>query len=163
MPTTYDKIQTYTVTGSAVSAVIFTSISSAYTDLVIVANARETNGYGFWRLNNDSGANYNRTYLIGTGSSQSTAQNLSLNQLYWNGEGSGNTFSTNIIEIFNYASTAAVKSMQQRDGVPSTSSILTVARWNSTAAVDRVDFLSINGGNNIAVGSTFTIYGILRA
>jgi hypothetical protein len=163
MPATYDKIQTYTVTGSAVSTVSFTSISSAYTDLVIVANATETNGYGLWRLNNDAGANYNRTYLLGTGGSTATAQNLNLNNLYWNGEGGGNSFGTNIIEIFNYVSTAAVKSMQQRDGLGSQSTILTVSRWNSTAAVNRFDFLSLSGGNTIAVGSTFTIYGILRA
>jgi hypothetical protein len=163
MPATYDKIQTYTVTGSAVSTVSFTSISSAYTDLVIVANANETGGYGLWRLNNDAGANYTRTYLLGSGSSTLTSQNLGLNQLYWNGEGGGDSFCTNIIEIFNYASTAAVKSMQQRDGLASQTSILTVMRWNSTAAVNRFDFLSATGTNTIAVGSTFTIYGILRA
>lgn len=163
MPATYDKIQTYTVTGSAVSTVSFTSISSAYTDLVIAVNARDTSTAGLFRFNNDTSAAYNRTFFVGFGSSGSTSTNLGLNQFYWDGEGTGNTFSSTFIDINGYSQTAFPKVVQQRQGVPNISSAVVVGRWNNTSAINRIDFLSYSGGNDIGVGSTFTIYGILRA
>jgi len=69
MPSTYTPIATTTL-GSAASSVTFSSISGAYTDLVLVgAGTLASNLYLNVKFNNDTGSNYSRTELYGDGSS----------------------------------------------------------------------------------------------
>lgn len=167
MPSTYTRIYTNTVTGSNTNTVSFTSIPSVYTDLVVAIRVRmNTDTYGLWRVNNDSSANYSRVYLLANGTSpgiSGTTGGSSMNQFYFNAESSTSNWCVNYIQIPNYSSTAGIKQVFQHDGQGRTTSILTVEKWNSTAAIDRLDFLTIGGANNIIVGSTFTIYGIKKA
>lgn len=164
MASTYEKIASNTVTGSAVSTITFSSIPSTYTDLVIVVNAQETTAnYGLWRCNNDSGNNYSRIYLLYNGTSILTATQSSNSSFYWNGENASSNWCVNYIQIPNYAQTTGTKQVLQHDGQGATTTIGTVERWNSSSAIDRIDFLSAGGGNAIAVGSSFTLYGITKA
>ena len=69
MASTYQPIATNTL-GSAAASVTFSSISGAYTDLVLIMNAGSstTNADVDINVNGDTGANYSRTILYGTGS-----------------------------------------------------------------------------------------------
>ena len=165
MPATYEPIATQTVTGSAVNTVSFTSISTAYTDLIISVIAQDSvNAYMLLRFNNDAGNNYGRMYLLYDGSTISTGQNANISSIYANGSMSNSGWCANYYDINNYSSTAVTgKPVLHRDGQGNTESILTVGRWNSSAAINRIDFINPTGANGITVGSTFTIYGILKA
>ena len=59
---TYTQIATTTL-GSSQSTITFSSISGAYTDLVLVVTAKVSSATDLWvRANSDSGSNY--SYLI---------------------------------------------------------------------------------------------------
>ena len=79
MPTTYEPIATTTL-GSAQTSVTFSSISGAYTDLVLVINAGNSGGTGYGialQCNNDTGSNYSFTQLYGTGSAATSTRSTS--------------------------------------------------------------------------------------
>ena len=168
MPATYEPIATTTL-GSAQSSVTFSSISGSYTDLVLVANGR-TSADGIYvnlRLNNDTTNTLSATRILGSGSSPSssraTAQNLlSLTpNTAWDTTNPG----TIIVQIQNYSNTTTNKTMLvrgniDRPGVGGEVSAI-VGMWASTAAVNRVDF--ITGSSTFLAGSTFTLYGIKAA
>lgn len=163
MPATYDKLFSTTVTGSATNTVDFSNIPQTYTDLVIVTIGTETDSaYGIWRLNNDSGTNYSRVYMLYNGAGFGTAINSTISAFYWNGESNSTGRCINYIEINNYAETTGTKQIIQNDGQGASTIILTNERWNSTAAINRITFLSAGGGNYISVGTNFTIYGIKK-
>ena len=165
MPSTYTRIFTNTVTGSNTNTVSFTGIPSSYTDLVVAIRVRMyTDTYGLWRINNDSTSTYSRVYYLASGSGPgSSGATASMNQFYFNAESNSSNWCVNYIQIPNYAATTGVKQIFQHDGQGRTTSILTNEKWNSAATIDRLDFLTIGGANNIIVGSTFTIYGIKKA
>lgn len=165
MPATYEQIATHTVTGSATTTVSFTSISAAYTDLVVsVIGQDSVNSYMLLRFNNDSGNNYGRIYLLYDGSTLATGQNANISSIYANANMNNSGWTANYYEINNYSSTAVTgKPVLQRDGQGNAETILTVGRWNSSAAINRIDFINPTGAAGITVGSTFTIYGILKA
>lgn len=83
MAATYEPIATTTASGSS-SSITFSSISSAYTDLVLVANASVTSGSdtAILRFNGDTGSNYSRTFLSGNGSSTFSEVQQKLSDLY---------------------------------------------------------------------------------
>ena len=110
MPATYEPIATYTAP-SAQTEINFTSISGAYTDLVLVMNgAMSRTGAAFlMRVGNgsiDSGSNYSETELYGTGSAAGSARRTSITE--WNifpNVGSSTTVGENtfIIQLMNYS------------------------------------------------------------
>ena len=67
---TYTKIASTTL-GTAAASYTFNSIPSTYTDLVLVANIQQvTNGEDVAiQFNTDTGTNYSRIYVCGSGSS----------------------------------------------------------------------------------------------
>ena len=97
---TYVPIATYTA-GTAQSSITFSSLGS-YTDIRIVANMEDSNYYGLIRFNSDSGTNYSRTWMYGTGSS--ALSNLTSNDTsaYFGATASGSEFYPNIIVLMNY-------------------------------------------------------------
>ena len=60
----YHPIATTTVS-SATSSITFSSIPQTYTDLVLIAYAKDSNGYTDLRVNNDSTSIYSRNFLYG--------------------------------------------------------------------------------------------------
>jgi hypothetical protein len=68
MPNTYEAIASTTLTATA-SSIDFTSISSTYTDLILVCYLQDSGGASYIRVNNDSGSNYSRTIVYGSGGS----------------------------------------------------------------------------------------------
>ena len=160
MPATYEPIATTTV-GSATATVTFSSVSSSYTDIVIIFNGAITTGleaFGI-RANNDSGANYSRVVLAGNGS---TASSFTETNATNSGMGIIHTDnSSTIIHIQNYSNATTYKTFLSRGNAPSSTSRISVGLWRNTSAINRLDFVA-NSSTFIA-GSTFTLYGIKAA
>jgi hypothetical protein len=161
--------------GSAAATVTFNSISSAYTDLVIVCNTytrfgSETASTMWIRFNGDTGTNYSTTGLSGNGTSASSSRvsNSNYAEVAQTMAKTGTTstvFTPAILQIMNYRNSTNNKTILSRsgneDGTNNTSR-RTDARgslWRNTAAIT-----SITIGNDAIeylAGSTFELYGIL--
>lgn len=157
---TYTPITTTTVSGSAVANVTWSSISSAYTDLIIVTNLLTTsggNGVGI-QFNGDTGSNYSFTYMYGNGSSAASGRassqtNGQIDRTAANGAG--------ITHIMNYSNTTTYKTFVSR-GNTGGEVFAWVNLWRSTSAINSIK-LFCNDGSNFSVGSQLTLYGILAA
>lgn len=159
---TYEAIATQTL-GSAAASVTFSSIPSTYTDLVLVINyTAGTAAKVSFRLNGDSGSNYSRITVDGTGTG--TASDLTSN----NTEAIVSRFNATtsrsniILQFMNYSNTTTNKSVIHRHnnagGQVSTSAML----WDSTAAISRIDLITSNGAT-WSSATTANLYGILKA
>lgn len=157
MTATYDCIATTTL-GSAQTTVTFSSISGSYTDLVFVASVKDSNGACFLRFNNDSGANYSRTWLTGNGSTASSNRQSSANQVFIVADATN--FELNVTNIQNYSNSTTNKTSLIRYGIANAEAAAAVYLWRSTAAINRIDIISTSGTATIAADSTFTLYGI---
>jgi hypothetical protein len=168
MATTYTPIATQTL-GSATATVTFSSISSAYTDLVLVIG--NWNGQTNWnpalRFNTDSASNYSLTALEGNGTSALSSRRTSDTSIQIGSAlaASGGTDPDNfIISIMNYSNTTTYKSVVGRGNYfagtyPGAGAY--VGLWRSTAAISTVA-ITIGSGTQQA-GCTFTLYGIKAA
>ena len=166
MASTYTPIATTTL-GSAQSSVTFSSISNAYTDLVLIANTgfSSASNYAYLRFNSDSGSNYSTTILIGTGSSaytsrttNSTAAVIGGYYNYW-----PTTLTVmDICHIQNYSNTSTYKTMLSRDANGSGETGAYVSLWRNTSAINSVTLIGSSGSTFLS-GSTFTLYGIKSA
>ena len=160
---TYVALATETLT-SAQASVTFSSISGAYTDLVFVINAiSSTAVYMRLQVNGDTGSNYSRTGVAGTGSSAYSYRDAT--QTIWGFAGQS-TLSTDpanvsIVQMMNYANTTTYKTFLARVGNAGSGAEATVGLWRSTASINSVLF-NLNSGT-FATGSTFSLYGIQSA
>ena len=164
----YEMISTTTV-GTAVATVTFSSIPATYTDLVLVCSARTTRAATSdnlaVRFNSDSTAIYSATNLFGdtgAGSARSTGDSF----CYWSyipsaSQASG-TFGVATMNIMNYANTTTFKTAVSKSGNTTAQLETTANLYRSTSAISTLTMLSATS-NNIAVGSTFTLYGIKAA
>jgi hypothetical protein len=164
MPSTYDKIQTATLSGG--TSVDFTGISQAYTDLVIIGSLIQSGPAinSFMRVGNgtvDTGSNYSQTILYGNGSSAVSTRVSS--QTAWYADiaaapGTGSDYNTVIYNVQNYSNTTTNKSILMRASKASNGTDAMVGLWRSTAAINRINIYSSN-----ALTGTFAIYGIKEA
>jgi hypothetical protein len=154
--------------GTATSTITFSSISGAYTDLIIVGNWGQSvdSESCLFRVGNgsvDTGTNYSATEVWGSGTaagSQRTSTANGARITYSTGGGSAVT-SNFALHLMNYANTTTNKSFLTRYNVPSSAypgTGIFASLWRSTAAIDTVQ-LYLTGGNFLA-GSTFSLYGI---
>jgi trimeric autotransporter adhesin len=171
----YYPIQTVTVGAGGASAITFSSIPQTYKHLQIRGTDQQNygsndSGYTGIRLNGDTGSNWNRHQIWGTGSSVA-AYGLGASNVAWGTVGASGLvgtrtqyFAGNIIDIYDYTSTAKYKTVKAFGGIDlagaSGSTIgLYTAAWQNTAAVTSV---TMNGSNGtFKPGSTYTLYGIL--
>lgn len=164
---TYEPIATTTL-GSASTQVTFSSISSAYTDLVLVSNLSIVGFVSsfYVRFNNDSTATYSNTRIYGDGgTAASDRPSVPQTELGIGIVGAGSTpQSIAITNIQNYANTTTNKTVLARSGSASSYVAALVGRWNSTAAINRIDiYFRLVGSDTACAGSTFTLYGIKAA
>ena len=164
MTATYEKIATNTL-GSATSSVTFSSISSAYTDLVLIvsANGSVNPNYASIQYNGDTSNKYSQTYLAGNGTTAVSARTSSARDIislgYTRVPTAANTFSTYIANIQNYANTTTYKTTLIRAEETSVNYVTsTVGLYQSTSAITSIKVLVDTG--NFSTGSTFTLYGI---
>jgi hypothetical protein len=164
MPSTYDKIETYTVP-SATSSYTFTSIPSTYTDLVLVTTGSQSGASSpNLRVGNgsiDTGSNYSYTYVYGTGSSALSARAISETSINPAFNPATNEIYNCVYHIMNYSNTTTFKTMLSRGNAASSRTVAEVGLWRSTAAINQVRIF--DAFSNLNTGSTFTLYGIKAA
>lgn len=164
MPVTYDSIATTTLT-SAASSITFSGIASSWTDLRISFTGTATGGTSpIIRFNSDTGSTYSQTIFYGNGSTASAYSNTGT-AIFVNPDSSFNStpqFST--IDIFSYAGstnkTMLITSQHDKNGSGVVDRI--AGLWSSTSAITSLT-LSLNGGQNMDIGTTATLYGIKNA
>ena len=160
---TYTPIATTTL-GSAQATVTFTSFSG-YTDLILVTSTKgSTTNYPKINFNSDTGNNYSRTVLTGSGSAATSgrASNSGRIDLTSNASNSSAEFNLNTItQILNYSNSTTYKTVLIRANNASDGVDATVGLWRNTNAITSFE-IGLNTGN-FATGSTFTLYGILAA
>jgi hypothetical protein len=162
MTATYEKIATTTL-GSAAATVSFSSISSAYTDLVLIATLKMNTVAEdvHMRFNGDSGSNYSVITLWGNGTTAGSVNFSSQNQMRLNyvtdPAPAGGTYL--IVNIQNYSNTTTYKTALSKIGLASDGLDTVVGLWRSTSAINQVSFTLANSVS-YGTGSTFTLYGI---
>jgi hypothetical protein len=164
MPSTYEPIATTTLTSTQTN-VTFNSISSAYTDLIVVVESKPSNNNAETinlTFNSDTGTNYSYTRLTGNGSSASSSRASNVDHiefLYYNNVNPSNLV---IAQIQNYANTTTYKSVLSRANSPLNvaTTEAQIGLWRSTSAITSMNFNFYWGA---ASGSVFTIYGIKAA
>ena len=164
MPTnTYVALATQTL-GSAAASVTFSSIPATYTDLVLIASVQaSTSAQGLtMQVNGDTSSLYSNTGLRGNGSvvasfRQSNNNNFLLSNLAE--PPTSGSFGLYIANFQNYSNTTTYKTVTGRTGHSNYDTEASVGLWRSTAAINTIQ---VYGFTNI-LGSTFSLYGILKA
>jgi len=164
---TYVPLAT-TTTSSSAASVTFSSISSAYTDLVIIVNGGASGSYNMYmRVGNgslDTGNNYSRTALSGTGSVAESTRNSTIDHYRVDQQGYLNTTlggSVEIINVMNYSNTTTYKTMLSRTNNAATGLDATVGLWRSTSAINIISVYPQAG--NFTNGTVVSLYGIAAA
>jgi hypothetical protein len=156
MPSTYTPIATQTL-GSTQATVTFSSIPSTYTDLVLVSNILDPNGYAILRYNTDSGNNYSRTWMYGNGTTAASNRGSNISGLDLKAQSSGSEFAPTITHIMNYSNTTTNKTTLIRQAFSGEVAAY-VGLWRNTAAISTITIT-----NSLQTGCTFTLYGIKAA
>lgn len=161
MTTTYDCIATTTV-GSNQTTVTFSSISSSYTDLIIVFQG-VINGNTLFRFNSNSGTIYSQTHISSNNSSIFSENEQDITATYigdFINEPLNPGQSNFILQVLNYANTTQnkVSFFRMNNGGGSKAQV-SVNLWRSTSAINTISFTS-DVTNGILAGCVFTIYGI---
>ena len=158
MPSTYTPIATPTL-GRAASSVTFSSISAAYTDIVMVFNGSLSVGSGLTFQVNGATSGFSDTFLIGYGSSASSGRDSNVTSSFF--ADIGTTNSTAILNFMNYSNTTTFKTVLSRGSAAGNGVSASVGLYRSTSAITEIKILSPSG--NITTGSTFSLYGVLNA
>lgn len=164
MPTpTYTPIATITL-ASTDSEIVFSSIPATYRDLIVVVNVKMATGAVDWgRIKfNSSSSGYSWVNMAGTGSttasesvSSETAGRIST-YARW----STTQFTNVITQIMDYSATDKHKTFLSRANDPAVNGVEAEAsRWASTDAIHTIQIYQ-NDLNPMAIGSTFSLYGI---
>jgi hypothetical protein len=148
--------------GSAVNTITFSSIPSTYTDFRVVSNYSLSGGSAnFLTFNNNTSILYSETNVDGDGSSAGSSRRIDQTKIILLSNGTGRAFHT--VDVFNYAGSTFKTSLitQSLDANGSGTVRTTVGLFQSTSAINRLDFTLGNPSETFTVGSTFTLYGIL--
>ena len=157
---TYVPLATNTLS-SAQASVTFSSISGAYTDLVLVISGNAGSGTSAdMRFNSDSATNYSSTHLHGDGSSAGSYRETNSTSLWAGSFYSTSTPTTAIHHIMNYSNTTTYKTSLSRVNYTIAFTYATVGLWRSTAAVTSV---TLSTSATFNTGSTFQLFGIAAA
>lgn len=167
MPKTYTPIATQTI-GTATASFTFSNISQAYTDLVLVVSGTNGGNNFYIRPNADSNSRYSVTYLEGDGSTASSGR-FNTSALGGNGmlirgalfSPTNTNITTCIINFMNYSNTTTFKTVIARGGTAGASTGALVNLYQNTAAITQLECYPFAA--NWQPGSTFTLYGILKA
>jgi hypothetical protein len=162
MTITYDKIATYTVTGSAVSSFDITSIPGTYTDFRVILYSAPGAAFDdevLIRCNSDTGNNYSMTVLGSNGSTVQSSRRSNVAQWHIDNNSPANTNGVYIMEFMNYSNTTTNKTMANRSGKAGGATAASINLWRNTAAITSLNF-RLASSLNYQVGTTITLYGI---
>jgi hypothetical protein len=176
MAKAFELITTVTVGSGGSSSIDFTSIPGTYTDLLVAYSLRCTLsggpyyfGDGAARINNDSGANYNRfVSRAREGSSATFGSTGTFLPLYETtaADASANTFGIGQLYIANYTS-SKYKSVGIEGGSETQNNTQVqmgfgAGLWKSASAVTSIKLYEQNG-TNFVQNSSASLYGIKKA
>jgi hypothetical protein len=160
MTVTYDSIATTTLSSPAAN-ITFSSIPATYTDLRVVCVATGSGNFGA-RVNGDTGANYMRTDLTGSGSAVSTFIPSAFQSYIVVDNalgGLGTTPYLFTLDFFSYANslrkTILITANEDNNGSGYVS--YQAALWNTASAINSVTVL---GSSTLNAGTIATLYGI---
>ena len=154
---TYTAIASITL-GSSASSVTFSSIPQDYRDLVLVVTGEGSSATSFYALyfNADTGANYSRVEMSGTGSGTSSSSPSNLVPITHN----ATSESTTILQIMDYSATDKHKTVLYRNNSVDYPIVKAGAgRWASTSAVTSLE-VEGTSGVTLTAGSTLALWGI---
>ena len=161
---TYIPISTQTL-GSPTASITFSSIPSTYTDLrlVFVGQASASNNL-FVHYNGDTGTNYSRIYIYGSGTAATSGNNINFPAIVpaqISGLGASSIPHFHQLDIFSYAGSTNKTSLSQgaEDENGTGYTIASVEMWRNTAAITSITLYLPNAGNIVA-GSVATLWGI---
>jgi hypothetical protein len=171
----YDSIATTTVGAGGASSITFSSIPSTYTHLQIRGIARTTASQDRESIkltfNSDTGSNYARHSLWGSGSSVSAYGGASeayvLLTDFAAATATASIFGTAITDILDYANTNKNTTVRSLGGVDLNAAVtvfdgLNSGLWMNTAAVSSITLTPFSG-SNLTQYSSFALYGIKGA
>lgn len=164
---TYTLIDSATL-GSSAASVTFSSldtVATAYTDLVVVVAAKNSNYAGLSLTINGQSTNYSQVYMRNSPGSNTLQSGSSGTSPYLNSYGDAyGDYALWEIQIFNFSDTDKHKSAIGRFGTTTTAISTTNAcayMWASTAAITALSISAqIGSGQTMSAGSTFYLYGI---
>jgi hypothetical protein len=151
--------------GTAAASIEFTSIPQTFTDLVMVFSLRMTNDDVIANLLvNGATTSLSERFLFGSGSGVGSASGSQFN-LYTAGSGrTANTFGSGQVYVPNYASTTTNKSISAEateENNASTSFMkIGAGLYASNTAITSLGLQNPSG--NFVIGSTMSLYGILK-
>lgn len=164
-----------TTVSTATPSVTFSSIPDSYAHLQLRMFIRSTRTGGVSnntiQFNGDTGNNYAAHYVGGQGS-VTFASDYGTSQPFIYLPAVPSTGTTNtcfgilILDLLDYANTNKNKTFRCLSGYDDNGSgyvNFESGLWMSNSAVNSFTIKDYNGTNNIAVGSTFALYGIKRA
>jgi hypothetical protein len=169
----YFPIGVATVGSGGAASIDFTSIPSTYTHLQIRGIARTTDITSgtqslFLQFNTDTGSNYARHYLNGSGSAAGAGGAASQTSVFAGttirAGDTANTFAVNVIDILDYANTNKYKTTRSLSGVDTNGAGFVQfmsGLWQNTNAVTSIKLLPNN--DNFAQYTQFALYGIKGA
>lgn len=172
MPT-FTLIQTATASSNTASLTI-SSIPATYTDLCIIGSYRSTvngqNSQCNMQFNGDTGVNYGlaRGALIGPNTIDATGTTNGANiRVVYVGPGAtatANAFGTFVYYIYHYRSnyTKFIAGQDLRMSSTSTGDCylqMQTNQWRNAGTISSITFFN-QGGNELAAGCTFSLYGI---
>jgi hypothetical protein len=171
--TAYESIQTVTLSSSQAN-IEFTSIPATFTHLQIRAIARGTRADTLdgvvAQYNSDTGSNYSKHSLQGSGSTvyadgSASIASMTMNDFLSAANAGANIFSTFVIDILDYANTSKYKTQRAFGGADLNGSgyvNLHSGNWRNTNAITSIKLLPLYG-SNFAQYSSFALYGIKGA
>lgn len=162
----YESIQTVTVTSGGASTIVFSSIPSTYINLQVRALNLANGSYVDLQLNGDTGANYTFQQLeVSTPQSPTAGGGSGMNQIYTNQTGNVNFPSVGIVDIYNYSSSTANKTVRLLSSFVSGSGGQLYIRsgiWVSTAAINQLTFRAMPS-STFAQNTVYALYGMKGA
>jgi len=163
----YDSIATTTLS-TPTTSITFSSIPATYTHLQIRGISQKSTNSDNTHivLNGDTGSNYATHYLIGDGSSASSAAETTTSRAYVNVlTQSSTSFAASITDILDYTNTNKYKTIRTLAGIDlnGTGSVWLVSGlWMSASAVTSIT-LRPTAAQNFATYTSFALYGIKGA
>lgn len=161
MPATYEPLATVTVSSGNSLQLVMSSIPSTYTDLILVAQTGQSSGTNFMRIRyNSTTTGYSYTSMSGNGTTASSNRGTGESGIVAGYFDVGADLHTVVIaNIMNYSNSTTNKTAIIRAGKAATAVSAVVGLWANTNAINRIDIDMAN----IAVNSTFTLYGVKAA
>jgi hypothetical protein len=167
---TMTLIETKTV-GTATNTLQFTSIPQTYTDLYITLSVRtsiaDNIGYTTLRVNNNT-SNWTTRHLQGNSSAAAGGSSSSAPDFFGSGGNTtADTFGSGTVYIPNYTGSTNKSlsidfvSENNATGAFSAMQRIVTALWSNSAPITSFEVVA-DGVTNLSVGTTVSIYGILK-